>query len=199
MQRLELAVRVVLAHGNQEPKKGTDEFFVPETFSDCSQTRASENSSVPFSPTKTMTRTISLFIMLFVVRPVLLALDPVVSKATAEELVRDALASLGEDGRNGKIAVGTYTDYWAPDFITLQAEVFVPSMGTVAMRYFAVNPWTGDVWEPFGCTRMTSPTIRRKQEEIWKSSRLPDEARPVLAARTPACTPATKEGRREQK
>ena len=128
--------------------------------------------------------------MLLVASPLGFAIDFIVSKATAAELVRDALASLGDDGGGTKIAVGPWPYYWAPDFITLQAEVFVPSMGRVAVRYFAVNPWTGDVWEPFGCTRITSPTIKRKQEEIWKSSKLPEEARHVLQARAPACTPA---------
>jgi len=117
------------------------------------------------------------------------ALDPVISKATAAELVRDALASLGEGHEASRIPVLPWDYYWAPDFITLQAEILVPSTGTVAMRYFAVNPWTGDVWEPFGCTRITSPTIKRKQDEIWRSSKLPDEAQRILEARAPGCTP----------
>ncbi len=61
------------------------------------------------------------------------------------------------------------------------------------MRYFAVNPWTADVWDAMACTRITSPTIKRKQDEIWKSSKLPDEARHVLQARAPACVPAKSE------
>jgi hypothetical protein len=146
-----------------------------------------------------MTRAISLIIMLLVASPVGLALDPIISKATAAELVRDALASLGEDGGGTKIAVGPWPYYWAPDFITLYAEVPHPSVGRIEMRYFAVNPWTGDVWEPFGCTRITSPTIERKQDEIWKSSKLPDEARHVLQARAPACTPAKPERTEKQK
>ena len=146
-----------------------------------------------------MTRAISLIIMLLVASPVGLALDPIISKATAAWLVREALASLGEDSGGSKIPVEPWDYYWAPDFITLQAEVLVPSTGTVAMRYFAVNPWTGDVWEPFGCTRITSPTINRKQDEIWKSSKLPDEARHVLQARAPACTPAKPERTEKKK
>jgi len=146
-----------------------------------------------------MTRAISLIILLLVGSPVGLALDPTISKATAAELVRDALASLGEDGGGSKIAIGPWLYYWAPDFITLYAEVLHPSsVGPLEMRYFAVNPWTGDVWEPFGCTRITSPTIKRKQDEIWKSSNLPEEARHVLETRAPACTP-TKPERTEKK
>src|ERR1051325_2134944 len=133
-----------------------------------------------------MTRAILLTIMLLVTSPFGLALDPVISQATAEELVRDALASLGERGVGTKIAVYSWPYYWASDFITLQAEAPLPAVVRIEMRFFAVNPWTGDVWEPFGCSRLTSATIKRKQDEIWKASKLPDEARHVLQARAPA-------------
>ncbi len=147
-----------------------------------------------------MTKAISLIITLLGTAPPGLALDPVITKATASELVRDALASLGEDGGGGKTAIGDWPFYWAPDFITLQAEVLhSSSVGPLEMRYFAVNPWTGDVWDPFGCTRITSPAIKRKQDEIWKSSKLPDEARHVLQERAPACTPGKPEPREKKK
>jgi hypothetical protein len=131
-----------------------------------------------------------LMIMLLVASPVGLALDPAVSTAVATELVRGALASLGEGSVRTKIAIYPVLDYWAPDFITLQAEVPHPDVGRIEMRYFAVNPWTGDVWDAMACTRITSPTIKRTQDEIWRSSKLPDEARHILEARAPACTPA---------
>jgi hypothetical protein len=140
-----------------------------------------------------MTRTISLTIMLLVASPLVLALDPAINTATARELVQDAIASLGEGGAGSKIAVEPWPYYWAPDFITLQAEVPHPDDGRIEMRYFAVNPWTGDVWDAMACTRVTSPTIKRTQDEIWRSSKLPDEARHVLEARAPACTPAKPE------
>ncbi len=146
-----------------------------------------------------MTRVISLIILLLVASPGLVALDPVISKVTAGELVRDALASLGEDSGGSKIPVDPWDYYWAPDFITLQAEVLVPSKGIVSMRYFAVNPWTGDVWDAMACALITSPTIKRIQDEIWKSSKLPDEARHFLEARAPACTPAKPERNPAQK
>jgi hypothetical protein len=49
------------------------------------------------------------------------------------------------------------------------------------------------------CTQITSPTIKRKQEAIWKSAKLPDEALQVLQARSPACTPAKPERSPAQK
>jgi hypothetical protein len=146
-----------------------------------------------------MARSISLIIMLLVASPVGLALDPAINTATARELVQDAIASLGEGSPRTKVAIYPVLDYWAPDFITLQAEVPHPDAGRIEMRYFAVNPWTGDVWDSIACTRITSPTIKRTQDEIWRSSRLPDEARHVLQARAPACTPAKPELRPAQK
>jgi hypothetical protein len=118
------------------------------------------------------------------------ALDPAVSTSVATELVRAALASLREGSARTKIAIYPMPDYWVPDFITLQAEVPHPDVGRIEMRYFAVNPWTGDVWDAMACTRITSPTIKRMQDEIWRSSKLSDEARHVLEARAPTCTPA---------
>ena len=103
------------------------------------------------------------------------SLDRTINNATAGELVQDALASLGEDGAGNKIAIEPWPYYWAPDFITLQAEIPHSDVGRIESRYFAVNPWTGDVWDPIACTRITSPTIKRKQEAIWKSAKLPDE------------------------
>jgi hypothetical protein len=146
-----------------------------------------------------MTRVVILTILSLAASSVGFALDPIINKATARELVRDALASLGEDGAGTKIAIELWPYYWAPDFITLQAEIPHPAVGRVESRYFAVNPWTGDVWDPFACTRITSPTIKRKQEAIWKSAKLPDEARQALQARSPACTPAKPERSAAQK
>jgi hypothetical protein len=146
-----------------------------------------------------MTKAISLIIILLGPSTVGLALDPTISTAAATGLVREALASLGEGSARTKIAIYPVLDYWAPDFITLQAEVPHPDVGKIEMRYFAVNPWTGDVWDAMACTRITSPTIKRKQDEIWKSSKLPAEARHVLEARAPACTPPKTERSPEQR
>lgn len=135
-----------------------------------------------------MTRTAILIIMSLAASSGSLALDPTINEATARELVRDALASRGERGTD--IGIGPWLYYWAPDFFTLEAWRPSPTVGTMQTWHFAVNPWTGDVWDAIACTRITSTTIKRKQEEIWKSSKLPDEARQALQARAPACTPA---------
>jgi hypothetical protein len=145
-----------------------------------------------------MSKSISLILVLLGASPVAIALDPVINKATAIELVHDALVSLGEVGAGTDVAIYPITDYYAPDFITLQAEVPHPREGWTGMKYYSVNPWTGDVWDA-DCNRITSPTIQRKQDQIWKSSKLPDEARHVLQARAPACTAAKPEPREKKK
>jgi hypothetical protein len=146
-----------------------------------------------------MSRVVILTILSLAASSVAFALDPTINMATARELVQDALASLGEHRTDVKIEIEPWLYYWAPDFITLQAWRPHPTAGTMETWYFAVNPWTGDIWNPFGCTRITSPTIKRKQEAIWKSAQLPDEARHVLQARSPACTPANPERSPEKK
>jgi hypothetical protein len=146
-----------------------------------------------------MTKAIWLIIILLLASPLTFALDPTISTATATELVREALASLGEGSVRTKIAIYPWPNYSAPDFITLQAEVPHPDVGQIEMRYFAVNPWTGDVWDAIACTRISSPKIKRKRDEIWKSSKLPDEARQVLQARVPACTPGKSEPRENRR
>jgi hypothetical protein len=146
-----------------------------------------------------VTRVVIFTLLSLTASSVAFALDSTINNATARELVQDALASLGEGGADTKIAIYPWPYYWAPDFITLQAEIPHPAAGRIENRYFAVNPWTGDIWDPFACTRITSPTIKRKQEAIWKSAQLPDEARHVLQARSPACTPANPERSLEKK
>ena len=60
-----------------------------------------------------------------------------------------------------------------------------PKGGPLQTYYFAVNPWTGDVWDGIACTRITSPKIQREQESIWKRSGLPEEARKPLTNKSP--------------
>jgi len=107
-----------------------------------------------------------------------------ISERTARRLVQEALGTLGEN--RPAVQIGPWKYYWAPEFYTFSAwrageqDVLVP-------YYFAVNPWTGDVWDAMGCKRITSPAIAREQESIGKRFRLPVEARKALHAKSPAC------------
>jgi hypothetical protein len=54
--------------------------------------------------------------------------------------------------------------------------------------FFAVNPWTGDVWSLFGCKWLSTPTLRKSQAEI-RSRFTPDELKeyPRLHRLNPGC------------
>jgi hypothetical protein len=107
--------------------------------------------------------------------------DRVISETTARELVQDALTALGESER---FQIDDWAFYWAPEFYTLSAFEGTGKRGFV-IYYFAVNPWTGDVWDALACTQITSPALTKKQESIWARSGLPPDAREPLHDKSP--------------
>ena len=38
--------------------------------------------------------------------------------------------------------------------------------GNGSFGFFAVNPWTGDVWALWGCHKLSTPALRKSQAEI---------------------------------
>ena len=38
--------------------------------------------------------------------------------------------------------------------------------GNGSFGFFAVNPWTGDVWALWGCHKLSTPIFRKSQDEI---------------------------------
>ena len=56
---------------------------------------------------------------------------------------------------------GTDTD---PLFFVFYGPNPPPAMG--GFGYFAVNPWTGDVWDLWGCYKLSTPALRKSQAEI---------------------------------
>jgi hypothetical protein len=110
-----------------------------------------------------------------------------ISRDAANKLVREALVALHEDGPSVKIVRFRY-DY-APEFYSFTAMWPNPD-GDPLIGYFAVNPWTGDVWDVMGCRRITSPAIEKEQESIWKRSRLAPGAKETLREKSPACSAA---------
>jgi hypothetical protein len=109
-----------------------------------------------------------------------------ISERTARKLVQEALVTLGENGSSVDIARWKY--YWAPEFYTFSAYRHNLKDGLLVTYYFAVNPWTGDVWDAMACKRISSPILEREQESIWKRSQLPDDVRETLQNRSPACS-----------
>ena len=49
--------------------------------------------------------------------------------------------------------------------------------GSPVLGYYAVNPWTGDVWDVMGCKRISSPAIQAEQRSILKRSTYPPRQR----------------------
>ncbi len=60
-----------------------------------------------------MIKSISLILMLLGASPIAVALDPVINKATAIELVHYALVSQGEVGAGTDVAIYPIPDYYA--------------------------------------------------------------------------------------
>ena len=54
--------------------------------------------------------------------------------------------------------------------------------------YFAVNPWTGDVWDLWECRKLSTPALRRTQVELRRRfTRAELDQYPRLAHVKPAC------------
>src|SRR5260370_41672409 len=83
-----------------------------------------------------------------------------ISQSTARKLVREALVTMNQDGPSVKIT--RFRDDHAREFYTFDATWPNPD-GDPLIGYFAVNPWTGDVWDLGGCKRITSSAIEKEQ------------------------------------
>lgn len=59
--------------------------------------------------------------------------------------------------------------------------------GSPMIGYFAVNPWTGDVWNAAGCEHLTSKSIERLQQDIRRRSHFKREDYTKLRAKKPMC------------
>jgi len=59
-----------------------------------------------------------------------------------------------------------YDSNLSPPFFVYYGVNEAPAEG--GFGYFAVNPWTGDVWALWGCGRLSTPALRKSQAEIRK-------------------------------
>jgi hypothetical protein len=53
---------------------------------------------------------------------------------------------------------------FSPPFLVFQGASKPPAEGSFG--FFAVNPWTGDVWNLWGCHRLSTPILRKSQAAI---------------------------------
>ncbi len=51
-----------------------------------------------------------------------------------------------------------------PPFLVYHGSNQPPAGGSFG--FFAVNPWTGDVWALWGCARLSTPALRKSQAAI---------------------------------
>lgn len=105
----------------------------------------------------------------------------------AQELTREAVAVLGIDAK--VMVLVPYADDHAPEFYSF--EVFRRgSSANGHVGYFAVNRWTGDVWNIDGCSRIASPVLSKEQESILKRSGMSPSEAAALGAKPPGCQPS---------
>ena len=82
-----------------------------------------------------------------------------------------AARRLAAQGYYGSTSGLEYFDYdsgvstkFAPPFIVFDGLSKPPAEGFFGV--FAVNPWTGDVWNLWGCHRLSTPALRKSQAAI---------------------------------
>jgi len=73
-----------------------------------------------------------------------------------------------------------------PDFFYFEATWPNPT-GSPIIGYFAVNPWTGDVWDAGLCERVISADIKTRQEQIRKRTKLKKEDFEKMHNKRPRC------------
>jgi len=104
----------------------------------------------------------------------------------ARKLASEALAVRGINVR-GFVLV-PYVNDSAPDFYSYQA-LAQSSNSNGSLGFFAVNAWTGDVWNIDTCSRVSSPALQKDQQSILKRSGMSPLAATTLRERSPGCRP----------
>jgi hypothetical protein len=76
---------------------------------------------------------------------------------------------------------------FTPPFIVFDGLSKPPAEGSFGV--FAVNPWTGDVWNLWGCHRLSTPALRKSQAAIRRHFTLTETKRYAgLRRLKPTCT-----------
>ena len=70
------------------------------------------------------------------------------------------------NGPDFDVGLFNYGPGMSPPFFVFEGLNDPPREGSFG--YFAVNPWTGDVWNLWGCHKMSTPALRKSQAEIRK-------------------------------
>ncbi len=115
----------------------------------------------------------------------LLAAEAERQKISLQEARRLVYAVVKEHNPDAKVS-RTQNPY---DSEFLYFEVIAGNpVASPVVGHFAVNPWTGDVWNPALCERVTLPSLQKVQEKIRKRSRLTEKEYLRLRAKKPLCS-----------
>jgi hypothetical protein len=83
-----------------------------------------------------------------------------------DEPTAQRLAAEAHYGADKYLDAFNYASTMSPPFFVYYALNEPPAEG--GFGYFAVNPWTGDVWTLWGCRKLSIPALRKSQAEIRK-------------------------------
>jgi hypothetical protein len=81
-----------------------------------------------------------------------------------DEATAQRLAAEGHYGAERNVDAFDYDGNLDPPFFVYYGINDSPAEG--GFGYFAVNPWTGDVWALWGCHRLSTPALRKSQAAI---------------------------------
>jgi len=81
-----------------------------------------------------------------------------------DEPTAQRLAAEGEHGADTYLDAFNYDAGMSKPFFVFYGINEAPAEGSFG--YYAVNPWTGDVWALWGCRRLSTPLLRKSQAEI---------------------------------
>jgi hypothetical protein len=82
-----------------------------------------------------------------------------IDEPTAQRLAAEAYY-----GSDTDLKFFDYSSNVGPPFLVFYGITLPPVEGYFGA--FAVNPWTGDVWDYWGCHKMSTPALRKSQAEI---------------------------------
>ena len=83
-----------------------------------------------------------------------------------DEPTAQRLAAESHYGADKYLDAFDYDSNLSPPFFVYYGVNKAPAAG--GFGYFAVNPWTGDVWALWGCHKLSTPALRKSQAEIRK-------------------------------
>jgi len=109
-----------------------------------------------------------------------------ISSKAAWKLMGEAMAASGIDPKGFDLV--PYVNSYAPDFYSFQALPRGPG-AEGSIGFFAVNPWSGYIWNLAGCRQVTSPSLKKEQARILKTSGMSASEAKTLGEKSPGCSP----------